>query len=352
MNSKSFIAIPPGETLKEVINQQGYTQKEFALRLGLSEKHVSNLINAKAELTKETAEKLESVLGIPSSFWNDLEARYREELVKVEQENKFMEEMEITKKVPYSEMVANGWIDKASSSEKKIKSLRTFFGVANLNLLTDSDLSRVAFRELSKENRNDLKLLVWLTQAKKEASSLPTSKINLKLLQANLGKIRELTLKKQAFDLEELRSILSECGLALIILPHLKGSFLHGLTFKYKNKIVVGLTIRGKDLDKFWFSLFHEIGHIVLNHIVDSNEEIPDKEEQADTYAKNILIPEDEYEKFISGRNFKKQSIIDFSKRINIDTGIVVGRLQKDKLISYLVHNDLKSKFESMQFIS
>lgn len=86
--SKSYIAIPPGETIKEVIVQQGYTQHEFALKMGLSDKYVNNLINAKTELTKETAEKLASVLGIPSSFWNNLETNYREDLAKVEKENK------------------------------------------------------------------------------------------------------------------------------------------------------------------------------------------------------------------------------------------------------------------------
>ena len=62
----------------------------------------------------------------------------------------------------------------------------------------------------------------------------------------------------------KLIELLSNCGIALVFLPHIGGSFLHGATFYDGNKIVVGLTVRGKDADKFWFSLFHELGHIYL----------------------------------------------------------------------------------------
>lgn len=352
MKSESFIAIPPGETLKEVAERQGYSQKELALRLGLSEKHVSNLINAKCELTKETAAKLESVLGVPASFWNNLEARYREILIKVEQENTMSEELAMEKQLPFSEMVSNGWILSAATPEARVSVLRTFFSVAKLKLIANPDLSLVAFRELSKENRKDLKLLAWLTQAKREADGIDTSEINIKKVTANLQAIRQLTLEKSDFNFGKLKQILSQCGIALVVLPHLKGSYLQGLSFKYKNKIVLGLTARGKELDKFWFSLFHELGHIILGHLRVFDEKTADREKLADDFAKNVLIPKEAYEKFTTKHNFSKKAIIAFSKRVGIDAGIVVGRLQKDKFIDYHIHNDLKSRVGDISFFS
>ena len=56
-----------------------------------------------------------------------------------------------------------------------------------------------------------------------------------------------------------------------MFLPHLKGSFLQGASFMDGNKIVVGLTARDKDADKFWFSLFHELAHIALGHVGQPN---------------------------------------------------------------------------------
>lgn len=83
VQSRQYIAIPPGATIKEQLDDRGMTQKEFGERMGLSEKHTSNLINGEVELTSEVALKLSSVLGLTASFWNNLEMIYREQLVLV-----------------------------------------------------------------------------------------------------------------------------------------------------------------------------------------------------------------------------------------------------------------------------
>lgn len=75
-NSKTYLAVPPGETLKELIEDRGMTQKELADRLDVSPKHVSELINGKVGLTEKIALKLESVLGVSSDFWINLEENY------------------------------------------------------------------------------------------------------------------------------------------------------------------------------------------------------------------------------------------------------------------------------------
>jgi len=87
MHSKNTIAIPLGATIREQLENRGMKQKEFALRMGLSEKHISRLINGQVELTQDVALRLESVLGVPASFWNNLEAIYREKLARVIVEN-------------------------------------------------------------------------------------------------------------------------------------------------------------------------------------------------------------------------------------------------------------------------
>ncbi len=85
--TKSYIATPPGSAIKEQLIDRGMSQKEFAARMDLSEKHVSRLINGEVQLTPEVAMRLEMVLGVPASFWNNLEAIYREKLIKIKDEN-------------------------------------------------------------------------------------------------------------------------------------------------------------------------------------------------------------------------------------------------------------------------
>ena len=76
--SRSYIATPPGETIKEQLNNRGMSQKELAVRMDMSEKHISKLINGDVQLTPDVAVRLEMVLGVPAKFWNNLEAIYRE----------------------------------------------------------------------------------------------------------------------------------------------------------------------------------------------------------------------------------------------------------------------------------
>lgn len=78
------VAFPPGATVKEQLEDRGMSQKDFAVRMGMSEKHISKLINGEVRLTNETAMKLEFVLGIPAVFWCNLEAIYRDKLQRIE----------------------------------------------------------------------------------------------------------------------------------------------------------------------------------------------------------------------------------------------------------------------------
>ena len=109
-------------------------------------------------------------------------------------------------------------------------------------------------------------------------------------------------------------------------------------------KIVLGLTVRGKDADIFWFSLFHEIGHICLNHLA-KKERTNEMELEADNWAKNALIPSDEYEGFLSERKFSKIAVEGFAKEIGVHPGIVVGRLQSEKLIPFRNLNGMKLRY-------
>ena len=104
VRSRSYIATPPGATIKEQLNDRGMSQKEFAARMDMSENYISKLINGEVQLTPETAVRLEMVLGVPAKFWNNLEEIYREKIIKAETESAMDADAELTKQLPYSEM--------------------------------------------------------------------------------------------------------------------------------------------------------------------------------------------------------------------------------------------------------
>lgn len=79
---RSYIAIPPGVTIREQLADRGISQKEFSSRMGMSEEHISRLINGDVQLTFDMAYRLEMVLGLPAHFWNNLETIYREKFAR------------------------------------------------------------------------------------------------------------------------------------------------------------------------------------------------------------------------------------------------------------------------------
>ena len=348
IHSKNIIAIPPGATVREQLENRSMSQKEFAQRMGMSEKHISHLINGKVELTHEVALRLESVLGIPAKFWNNMEALYREQEARVLEELALEHDESIAMKMPYTKCAELGWLEKTRNRSEKVYNLRRFFEVANLGILDNLQLPGIAYRVAGSNVSKDYAQAMWAQKARIEARSVKTSAINIEYLIEIIPQIRALTTKDPSEFCEVLGLLLPKCGIALVFLPHIDGSFIHGATFVDGNHIVLGLTVRGKYADKFWFSLFHELGHIIHGHIMNPLDEADVRETEADTYAMNTLIPVDKYEAFIARRGFNKSDIEYFSKIIDIAPGIVLGRLQKENYVPYNQLHELKiqSAFE------
>ena len=345
VKSRSYIATPPGATIKEQLNDRGMSQKEFAARMDMSEKHISRLINGEVQLTSDVAVRLEMVLGAPAKFWSNLEAIYREKLVKAEAENTMDADVEIAKQFPYSEMAKLGWIPETRKAKEKVVYLRKYFEVVELSLLGSAQITRIACRRLAITEKSDLALMAWAQEAKIKARDMDASPINIKGLIAVLPDLRKMTMMKPKEFCPKIKRTLAECGVALVFLPHLTGSFLQGATFMDGNKIVVGLTARGRDADKFWFSLFHELAHIILGHIGQVNGTSDEDEKAADTWSGNTLISPEDFDAFKAREDYSGQSVCKFAKEQGIAPGIVVGRMQREGMIKYSMLNNLKEHY-------
>lgn len=343
--SKTYIATPPGATIKEQLEYRGMSQREFAKRMDYSEKFISQLINGQVELTPNTAHRLEMVLGVPSAFWMNLEARYREKLLKVEEENSLDEDKQLARKFPYAQMAKLGWVEPSRSVNKVIE-LRKFFEVVRLTLLNEDRLAPgIAYRRQKETAESEYALLAWAQKAKIDAREITTGKINVGKLEECIPKLRELTSMDPADFQPLLVSMLAQCGIATVFLPHLEHTFLNGATFYDGSKIVLALTLRGADADKFWFSLFHELAHVINGHIGRTAGTTEEEERAADAFARDTLIPPESYAQIAVG-NKTHSSVMSFANEIGIAPGIVVGRLQKDGYLPYSQLNGLKVRYQ------
>nr|MCR4903297.1 ImmA/IrrE family metallo-endopeptidase [Butyrivibrio sp.] len=311
-----------------------------------SEKHISRLINGDVQLTPETAVRLEVVLGVPAKFWNNLEAIYREKIIKAEAENAMDADVVLAKQFPYSEMARFGWVPETREAKEKVINLRKYFEVVELSLLGSEQITRIACRRLAITEKSDLALMAWAQEAKIKARGIKTAQINIKGLISAMPKLRKMTMLKPKEFCPRIKNCLADCGIALVFLPHLKGSFLQGASFMDGNKIVVGLTARGKDADKFWFSLFHELAHIVLGHVGQTNGTSEEDEKAADKWSGDILITSEDFDVFKRNGDYSEGSVLQFAKKQGIAPGIVVGRMQLEGMIKYNMLNNLKEKYE------
>ncbi len=345
IRSRTYIATPPGETIREQLQDRGMTQKEFAVRMDLSEKHVSKLINGDVQLTPEMAVRLEMVLGVPAAFWNRLEAIYREKLIKAMEENEMESDIAFVRQFPYVEMAKLGWVTTTAIISERVVCLRQFFEVARLVLIEQPGIAPVAYRRQAVSEKTDYALLAWAQQAKREARKIETQKIDLARLESMLPEFRKMTMLPPEEFCPRLEEMLASCGVAIIFLPHIKGTFLHGATFYDGKKIVLGLTVRGKYADQFWFSFFHEIAHILHGDIGKTEGVTQADEDAADAFARQTLVPDDAFMLFVREGDYSSDAIYAFSMEQQVAAGVIVGRLQHEKHILHSMHNQIRQKY-------
>lgn len=343
----SPIPIPPGETLKEIIDELDMSQKELAERLGVSTRHLSFIITGKSEISREFAQKLEYVLGIDSFFWVNLENEYRCALKKMNPIGTSENEEVIAKDIPYSELAKQGYVEPTRKIDEKIRNLRSFFGVSDLNYIPKVNC---AFRKANIANESELALAAWIRIAEIQAKEIKTDKFNRRKLIKSLEEIRTLTRYDASIFYKKLVDLLASCGIALVVANHIKGTGVQGVTFfnNKKNKLIIQLSVRRKYADTFWFTLFHELGHIVIDETeefsyINCSEE---EEKKVDLLAKEILIPEERYRDFLRKGMYGNYNAIEkFAEVIDIHPCIIIGRLKYDEYLPYNIFVDRIPKF-------
>ncbi len=347
-------ASPPGNTLKHVLQSQGMTQSELAARAGWSEKFVSQVANGKAPLSPETALVLERVLGTPASFWMNREANYREALARIADRERLQNEADLARRFPYNEMAKRGWVEKTRDWAERALNLQRFFSVASL-MQTDARPAAI-FRVGKCSNPSDCAIITWLRAGELQARSTATAGLSRQGIRADLSTFRRLTVAEPRIAVEQLRALLAGNGVALALVPALPKTAAHGAThWLGPNKAILQLSDRYKRADIFWFSFFHEIGHLLLHgkrpgvYVNRIGRQRDDKEHEADDFAADALIPPEAFAEISSRARFSAGAVRDFADSIDVHPGIVVGRLQYEGLLPRTHLNGLREEFDLSQ---
>lgn len=260
--SKTFTAVPPGMTIKEVLEDHHMTQKELAVRLGLSEKHISKLINGEVPLTQDVAIRLERVLDIEASFWNGLEAAYREAILKVEYENSIDEEINFAKPFGYAKLARLGIVPETKKAAEQVNNLQKFFEVASLKNVANDMVMPLVYeniKDMEPAKKSAIYTLVQITKG--QARFVEINPYDAELLRKFISKIEDLKSEPLAGVKEPLKDMLGACGVIIVYLPILDNITSTCITYSKGNSIVLGIPT--EDTDGFW-NLLEEALHNLL----------------------------------------------------------------------------------------
>src|SRR5580704_7204579 len=341
---------PPGQTLLQVLNARGMSQAELANRTGRPTKTINEIIKGKAAITPETSLQFELVLGVAASFWNAREQQYREALARKKEAEAFETQLDWLDKIPHRAMAKMGWIPETDNKVQLLQQLLTFFGVASPTSWDEVWDLNISFRQSKTLKCDPGAVAAWLRKGEINAFTISSAEFDANRFREALVRIRSLT-RTLPHDFASI--VVSECGQAgvkVVFVPELPRTCSWGATrWLSQSTALFQLSLRYKPDDHLWFTFFHEAAHILLHgkrtFIVETEDRTKDQMElEADSFARDWLIPEVEYKKFKRLGSRSCAAISRFALELGIAPGIVVGRLQYDELLAPANCNHLKKR--------
>lgn len=344
-NLKAAKKFGPGYFIKEQMNIRGWRQEELAEILGLSTKHLSSILQNKQSLSIENARKLSSAFNISPQYWLNLDNDYRLWLEQDEKTNTSVVEAKsiIYSHMPVRDMMKKGWIKQTSDIKELTNEVKKFWDMKELNFqFLEESVLPLCKKSEAYNQFNASYAATWFQMARKYSEGIKVPAYNKNALEDLHKNISAYTAKDNGISL--FLNDLHNCGVKFFVLPHLEKTYLDGAAFLHKGNPVVVYTARYKRIDNFWFTVAHEITHVLIHlnekttFVLDNlHEKTKDKQEQeANDLASNRLKHKEILkfaEPFFSYLTVGK--IEECSHELNIHPAIIIGALAFNKKISF-----------------
>lgn len=346
----------PGITLREKLEELGMSVKEFALRSSKPEKTINAVLNGDSSITPEMSVAFEQITMIPARVWLNIQRGYDEYIARKKREEIYKDKTTIawTKSFPYAEISRLEWVPSTRIMSEKIENLFAFFKITSVkaweNYYLNQEL-KSAFRISLAGTKNPYSISVWLRKGELLASEMTTKNpYSEALLKDKLPQMLSLVQEQPTDFAILLKELCSEAGVKLIYVNYITHAPINGCARWIEDTPCIQMTDKQKRNDIFWFSFFHEIGHILLhgkkdvfledNAYLDQQRE---KENEADTFASNLLLSKQAENKIIQEiqeKHISKNLIKTLAEKYQTHPAIIIGRLQHKGLLRHDMLND------------
>lgn len=353
-------AVPPGAVLADHVEARGWSQADLARRLGRSPKMISEIITGKNPIEPETALALERVLGVKAEIWTGMEADWRTFQAREADRRLAADRTAWLQGFPLAALRAAGILpaakDPASRDAARVReAVLSFFGVASEEAYeTRWAALRVAYRHSTSHESSAQALRTWLRLGERLAEGVEAPPFDEAAAKALAPELRALTLREPDHYARAARDLCLRAGVVLVIVPRLEKACLSGAAYRRPDgRGVVQLSLRHKSNDHFWFTLFHELGHLVLHRRInffadDGASDLSDgkEEREADEWAEEGLVGRGRFAAFCRRNPRSKADVEAFAGEVGVHPGIVVGMLQHRKILGWDKLNGLKQRLD------
>lgn len=348
----------PGDTLLTLMEQQELTSERLARKLGCTNEVIRGLLSGTVAVDVDLAEALSKHVGGTPKFWQARQQKYQGALSRAANAVPKQTGSDWVKRFPHADMARNGWIIHSRNRDELFKAYLAYFGVNGPTEWEEryADFQKLtAFRTSPTFQSKVGALSAWLRQGEIEAAQIHCGAWDSKALRERLQEIRVLSkAKNPGYFLPRIRQICADVGIAVVFVRAPSGCAASGATrFVSRNKAMMILSFRYLSDDQFWFTFFHEIGHLLLHKsnltFIDGEESVLNAmEKEANDFSERLLIPDNRREELLDLRP-SRESIIRFAYSVGISAGIVVGQLQHHGIIKPNQMNFLKRRFDWKQ---
>lgn len=345
-------ATPPGATVLDVLRERGWAVGYLAKEAHRDLHDVSRLLYGVAPLDDGWAESLSRVVGSTAEFWLRREEQYRSDLRRLSTSAEISHAW--LDALPVGDMIKFGWIECGRSTHETLINACAFLGVSTPTAFEckyERLISASAYRQSQAFETNSAAVAAWLRHGEIEATAIDCEPWNVGRLRASLDDIRALTRTSDPAEfMPALQHTLAKCGVAVVAARAPEGCRASGATrFLAPNKALIQLSFRYLADDQFWFTVFHEIGHLVLHaHEQLFLEGLEDRhsgaESEADQFALQALFERVGVDA-LETVNLTKFDIARLARRAGVSPGLVVGQLQEKKRIPFKHFNFMKVRY-------